>query len=225
MKYLKIYEEWENLPKKGTITANGKVITISGVGKIDFTGISFDTDPTQMMPEVLPLIKNWNLDFVKNNLGNFSGQYLFNHDDRLFVLVKIGRWIMPFYFSSSGTSGKKIDWHYVFGVDKSGWIIKGGVLPSGEMHYSDFFVKNYKNEINKLESLKLELRNNLPLTFLERDQLVDFLSNKRNQYTKSLDKIYLELDVIEKYATDGVISNENYDYLLNTHLSILKQQS
>lgn len=225
MKFIKLFEDFDSGVKKGTISVSGKVITIAGVGKIDYTNLSFNTD-IEMMQEVLSITKNWDKDFIKTSIGNFQGQFLFNYDDRLFVFVKIGRWVMPFYFSSSGTSGKKIDWHYVFGVDtKNDWIIKGGVLPSGEMSYKEYFTKTYQNEINKIESMKLELRNKLPLTTLERDELVDYLSMNRSKYPKTLESIFIGLDVVKEWASDGVVSNDNYDYLLNCHLSILKHQS
>ena len=226
MRYLKTYEELNTGLKKGQVTSSGKVINIEGVGQIDLTGISFNTNPEQMMSEFAPLIKNWNSDFIKANLGNFSGQWLFTYQGRLFVLVKIGNWCMPFYYSSSGTSGKKIDWHYVFGVDiENDWIIKGGVTDSGEMFYSDFFTKNYQTEINRLEMMKSKLRVELQTTPNERDAIVSQLQSLRGKYVKSLDTIFRGFDVVGGMSPSGIIPNENYDYLLNAHLSILKHSS
>ncbi len=226
MRYIKTYEELNTGLKKGQVTSSGKLINIEGVGQIDLTGISFNTNPEQMMSEFAPLIKNWNPDFIKTNLGNFSGQWLFTYQGRLFVLVKIGNWCMPFYYSSSGTSGKKIDWHYVFGVDiENDWIIKGGVTDSGEMFYSDFFTKNYQTEINRLEMMKSKLRVELQTTPSERDAIVSQLKSLKGKYPKSLDAIFKGFDVVGGMSTDGIIPNENYDYLLNAHLSILKHSS
>ena len=93
------------------------------------------------------------------------------------------------------------------------------------MSYKEYFTNTYQNEINKIESMKSELRNKLPLTELERDELVDYLSMNRSKYSKTLESVFIGLDVVEEMASDGVVPNENYDYLLNTHLSILKHQS
>jgi hypothetical protein len=236
MKYLKLYEQFciqkrnsnnkvnENSQvKKGTITVKGRVVDISGVGKIDLTGIKSKTEPNKMMTDVLPLIKNWNLEFIEKNLCHFSGQYLYEYEGRIFVLVKIGNWIMPFYYSSKGTSGKKIDWHYVFGVDsKEYWIIKGAVDSSGDMIYDDFFIKYYKEAIDKLESVKMDLRKNLPLTDSEKGEIVKFLYSNKNKYPKSLDTIYLDFDVTSGQSSAGMEVNDNYYLVLNTNLNLIQ---
>ncbi len=212
---------------KGTIKVNGKVITMEGVpGSIDLTGNQKDTNFDTMMPEITNLIKNWDKDFVNNNLVNYNGQFIFNYDGRVFVLVKVGKFIVPYYFSSSGTSGKAIDWHYVFGVDdNNGWIIKGGVDEKGEMVYSKMFKERYPKSIAELEKIKKEIRTKLAMTPEQRDTVVGQLGFKNlelsRKYSKSLASIYRDLDVVENRSADGIEVNDNYNYLVNATLGLI----
>ena len=212
--------------RKGTIKVEGKVITMEGVpGSIDFTGNEKNTDFGTMMPEITKLLKNWDKDFVNNNLVNYNGQFLFNHEGRVFVLVKVGNFIVPYYFSSSGTSGKAIDWHYVFGIDDVyGWIIKGGVDEKGEVIYSKQMQKLYPKAIAELERIKKEIRTKLAMTPETRDLVrtqLDKFNLGKTKYTKSLSSIYKGLDVVEKVAPDGIETKDNYDYLLNATLGLI----
>ena len=212
--------------RKGTIKVEGKVITMEGVpGSIDFTGNEKNTDFGTMMPEITKLLKNWDKDFVNNNLVNYNGQFLFNHEGRVFVLVKVGNFIVPYYFSSSGTSGKAIDWHYVFGIDDVyGWIIKGGVDEKGEVIYSKQMQELYPKAIAELERIKKEIRTKLAMTPETRDVVrtqLDRFNLGKTKYTKSLSSIYKGLDVVEKVAPDGIETKDNYDYLLNATLGLI----
>jgi hypothetical protein len=211
---------------KGTIKVDGKVITMEGVpGSIDFTGNSKDTDFDTMMPEITKMLKNWDKDFVNNNLVNYNGQFIFNHEGRVFVLVKVGNFIVPYYFSSSGTSGKAIDWHYVFGIDDVyGWIIKGGVDEKGEVVYSKQLRDLYPNAIAELERIKKEIRTKLAMTPETRDTVrtqLDQYNLGKTKYNKYLSSIYKGIDVVEKATPDGVETNDNYTYLLNATLGLI----
>ena len=207
---------------KGTIKVNGKIITMEGVdGTIDFTGALKGTDMTTMMPEITQLIKNWDKDFVSKNLVNYNGQFLFNYQDRVFVLMQVGKFIVPYYFSSKGTSGKAIDWHYVFGVDDaSNWIIKGGVDEKGEVVYGKKLREKYPKAIAELERLKTEIRTKLAMTTDERDSVVKQLKSLKTKYPKSLDTIYKGFDVVEGYTKDGIETNDDYIYLVNATLGL-----
>lgn len=212
---------------KGTIKVDGKVITMEGVpGSIDFTDNQKDTNFDTMMPEITSLVKNWDKDFVNKNLVNYNGQFIFNYDGRVFVLVQVGKFIVPYYFSSSGTSGKAIDWHYVFGVDENnGWIIKGGVDDKGEMVYSKVFKERYPKTIAELEKIKKEIRTKLAMTTEQRDAVVGQLGTKNKElskkYNKSLGSIYKDLDVVENRSSSGIEVNDNYNYLVNATLGLI----
>lgn len=211
---------------KGTIKVDGKIITMEGVpGSIDFTGNSKDTDFATMMPEITKMLKNWDKDFVNNNLVNYNGQFIFNHEGRVFVLVKVGNFIVPYYFSSSGTSGKAIDWHYVFGIDDVyGWIIKGGVDEKGEVVYSKQLRDLYPNAIAELERIKKEIRTKLAMTPETRDAVrtqLDQYNLGKTKYNKYLSSIYKGIDVVEKTTPDGIEVNDNYTYLLNATLGLI----
>ena len=212
--------------QKGTISINGKVITLEGVpGEIDFTDNQKNTDFDTMMPEITKLLKNWDKDFVNDNLVNYNGQFIFNHEGRVFVLVKLGNFIVPYYFSSSGTSGKAIDWHYVFGIDDVyGWIIKGGVDKKGEMVYSKQMRTLYPNAIAELEKIKKEIRTKLAMSPQTRDAVrtqLDRFNLGKTKYTKTLSSIYKGLSVVEKATPDGIETNDNYDYLINATLGLI----
>lgn len=211
---------------KGTISVNGMKVTMERVpGEVDLTGYSRDTNLTTM-PEFARFLKNWNPDFVAQNLLNFNGQFLFNYEGRVFVLLKVGNFAVPYYFSSSGTSGKAIDWHYVFGVDdKMGWIIKGGVNDkTKEMIFPKQLMEKYPNAIAELERLKKEVRTNLAMTTQQRDAIITEFANqfynKSEKYSKSLTSIYKDLDVVEGSSPNGVITGDNYTYLLNMTLAM-----
>ena len=208
---------------KGTLKVNGKVITMEGIpGEIDFTGNTKDTDFATMMPEVTQLLKNWDPQWVNENVVNFNGQFIFNYNGRVTVLVRAGNFIVPFYFSSSGTSGKKIDWHYIFGVDQdSGWIIKGNVDAAGEVVYSKQMADRYPNAIKRLQELKAEIREKLPMDDAQKGNVGKQIYQNRAKYPKSLLDIYKGLDVVEGMGPDGVETNDNYIYLINGTLGLI----
>lgn len=211
---------------KGSIKVNGKIITMEGIpGEIDFTGNTKDTDFSTMMPELTQFLKNWDKDFVNNNLVNFNGQFIFNYNNRVTVFIKVGNFIIPYYFSSKGTSGKAIDWHYIFGVDEeSGWIIKGYVGDNGEVEYSKQMKKLYPNAIAKLEDIKKEIRTKLAMTPEQRGGVAQQLNTfnlGKTKYKKSLGSVYKGLDVVENMGQDGVETNENYEYLINASLGLI----
>lgn len=216
----------ENKPVKGTIVVNGKVISIVGIpGEIDFTGNEKNTDFNTMMPEITPLIKNWNAEFVNKNLVNYNGQFIFNKAGRVFVLAKVGGFIIPYYFSSKGTSGKAIDWHYVFGIDsEEDWIIKGSVDTQGNVVYDKWLIDRFPKSIAELEKVKKEIRTKLPLTEEQKNTVAEQLNRNnlgKTKYTKTIDSIYKGLDVVKDRHPDYIEVNENYNYLLNTTLAAI----
>lgn len=208
---------------KGHYKVNGRVVTMEGIpGTIDFTGALKGTD-IKSMPEIAELIKNWDKDFIKQKLVNFNGQFVFNYSGRVCVLMEVGKFIVPYYFSSSGTSGKAIDWHYIFGINGDGnWIIKGGVDDKGEMVYNDKMKSTYPKAIAELEKIKNEIRTKLAMTSSQRDSLRDKLATKemRDKYPVSLNNIYKGLDVVEAMTPDGVVTNENYHWLIANTLAL-----
>lgn len=207
---------------KGSMRLEGKKLIIEGVGEIDFTGNTKDTDFATMMPEVTQILKNWDAQWVNDNLVNFNGQFIFNYNGRVMVLVRAGNFIVPFYFSSSGTSGKKIDWHYIFGIDnESDWIIKGGVDEKGEVVYSKNLANRYPNAIKRLEELKTQIREKLPLDNTSKVEVGKLVYQNRSKYNKNLLDIYKGLDVVDNVGQDGVETNENYTYLINATLGMM----
>ena len=212
---------------KGSLKVNGKSVSLEGVpGEIDFTGNSKDTNFSTMMPELTPLLTTWDADFVNNNLVNYNGQFVFNYNNRVTVLIKVGKFIIPYYFSSQGTSGKAIDWHYIFGVDaETGWIIKGGVDEKGEVIYNKQLSELYPKAIAELERIKKEVRDKLSMSTGQRDmiaQKLDRYNLGKDKYKKNLDTIYKELDVVENIGPGGVDVNDNYTYLLNASLQLIQ---
>lgn len=213
----------ESTGTKGNYKVNGRIITMEGIpGSIDFTGALKGTD-LKAMPEISELVKNWDKDFVKEKLINFNGQFIFNYDGRVCVLVEVGKFIVPYYFSSDGTSGKTIDWHYIFGVNGDGsWIIKGSVDDKGEMVYSNKIKSTYPKAIAELEKIKKEIRNKLAMDPSQRDAVRNRLASKemRTKYPVSLNNIYKDLDVVEGFANGLVTTNENYHWLLVNTLAL-----
>ena len=68
---------------------------------------------------------------------------------RIFVVAKVGDMHLPFYISSSGTSGKKEGaWHPFFGYTRE-WIVKGG---SQEVDDENGLMR-YSPEINKIQDV------------------------------------------------------------------------
>jgi hypothetical protein len=75
--------------------------------------------------------------------------------NRAFIVAKVGKIHLPFYISSSGTSGKNVgEWYPFFGYDAT-WVIKGPVdKETGKM--------NYHSEVSKInEILNTNLKINL----------------------------------------------------------------
>jgi hypothetical protein len=210
---------------RGHYKVNGRIITMEGIpGSIDFTGAAKGSD-LSAMPEITKIVSTWDNEFVKERLVNFNGQFIFNQNGRVCVLVEVGKFIVPYYFSSSGTSGKTIDWHYIFGVDDlNGWLIKGSVDEKGEMEYSSKMKSTYPKAIAELEKIKKEIREKLPMTEDQKNTVAGQLSTKNKElskkYNKSLSDIYKDLDVVAGRGPDGVVTNENYHWLLANTLAL-----
>lgn len=92
---------------------------------------------------------------LKNYLLEVNGGNIFRSAEmqgRIFVLAKVKNIHLPFYISSSGTSGKnKGQWYPFFGYASTGrgWLVKGSVnKESGEMDYHPEItrVQNILNE-------------------------------------------------------------------------------
>ncbi len=74
-------------------------------------------------------------DQLKDILIQTSGAVVHKIYDRYMVLARVGGAHVPFYRSSSGTSGKNQgEWYPYFG-HTGDWIIKGGVAEDGSMDY------------------------------------------------------------------------------------------
>jgi hypothetical protein len=88
-----------------------------------------------------------------------DGDYVFRAmQSRMFVLAKVGELYVPFYISSSGTSGKtEGKWYPFFGYTGS-WVVKGEVKENGEMEYSskisevqDLLNENFKIPVKYID--------------------------------------------------------------------------
>lgn len=76
-----------------------------------------------------------NYDKLKDILLGRNGKYIFRAmQGRFFVIAKVGDFYLPFYISSSGTSGKNEgEWYPFFGYNN--WLVKGKVTENGKMLY------------------------------------------------------------------------------------------
>lgn len=96
-----------------------------------------------------------NADKLNGVLLARNGKVLFRAmQGRLFVIAKVGQFYIPFYQSSSGTSGKnRGQWYPFFGYNN--WLVKGRVGSSGEMEYSKKI-----DDVTKLLNDNLKLPSN-----------------------------------------------------------------
>jgi len=96
-----------------------------GVNKV----IANDTDGNPIKVQI-------NSKKLKGTLLSRNGKVLFRAmQGRFFALAKVGKFYVPFYISSSGTSGKNEgEWYPFFGYNN--WLVKGRVGKGGEMDYS-----------------------------------------------------------------------------------------
>lgn len=90
--------------------------------------------------------KNNNSTIITKNLNDEGGVIFEAMQGRLFVVANINGQLVPFYKSSSGTSGKtQGDWYPFFGYTGN-WLVKGGIdKATGKMSYSP--------EIDRVEKL------------------------------------------------------------------------
>ena len=93
---------------------------------------------------------NEKLEWLKNNnlitpitIGGKSYNVI-DYSDRVMVLMKIGKYNIPFYIST-GQAGKKNvkagDWYVVFGIGRQGWINKGSEAEINKQYDNPAFQK------------------------------------------------------------------------------------
>jgi hypothetical protein len=93
---------------------------------------------------------NEKLEWLKNNnlitpitIGGKSYNTI-DYSDRVMVLMKIGKYNIPFYIST-GQAGKKDvkagDWYAVFGIGEEGWINKGSTEQINKQYENPVFQK------------------------------------------------------------------------------------
>lgn len=125
----------ERLSNKTLTSAQGTINT----GKLEEAIL-----PTTVIEESIAQDKdgNWIEVYINNpklqgTLLARNGKYLFRAmQGRFFVIAKVGNFYLPFYISSSGTSGKNEgEWYPFFGYNN--WLVKGSVGKKGEMEYSE----------------------------------------------------------------------------------------
>lgn len=175
---------------------SNKKFVLPGLGEINTGILGIATLPTVDLNRSF----NVNIDgadetyYLKTNYSKLQGRllsrndnWLFQHNERFVVLMKVGELYMPFYMSSQGTSGKtKGDWYPMFGVSPTGWYMKGSVNQSnGKMGLYEkdpitntLVFKPYSDSIEEATNL---LNDNLSLTALQ-------LVNPVNGYIEDANK-------------------------------------